>query len=257
MAEEKTERTTVTPPRHQVQRSGNGPRRQSEIPHRSQGVNGTEREQKRSGHMETRGRYNRNIEERRDTRRVDLAATQLKESQRHNQDLEERNRHLTNQLAVLSAQLNGAETQHQQTLRLLEAKTSELKGAQAFLTKEDSLSSADVIAMVDALNAEILQIAAFMADCLNGTNRDLGVLAEEVKAGAVRTLGEPMARSLGNKPVQPKSDDDSMGLQIALQICLVYLCSRIIESWMPGYWREGDFLAAIYSQVTERGQLHS
>jgi len=139
----------------------------------------------------------------------------------------------------------------------LKAKTSALKGAQAFLTKEDSLSGADVIAMVNTLNAEILQIAAFMADCLEDTERDLNADAEEAEAArdsAVQSLGEPVVRILETRTDQRKSGDDFMELQIALQICLVYSCNRVVESWIPGYWRRGTLLADLHSRISEKGQ---
>jgi hypothetical protein len=186
---------------------------------------------------------------------MDQTAIELKDAQRRNLDLEERNRHLTNQLAALSTQLRGVENEHQHTLQLLEAKMSELKGAEAFLAKEDSLSGADVITMVDSLNAEILQVAAFMADRLGDARRNENTVKEEAGTAhenAVRSVGELVVRNLESRLVQPMSDDDYMGLQIALQICLAYSCSWIIDSWIPG-WKGGGFLAAIYSQINEKG----
>ena len=196
--------------------------------------------------------------ERRDMKKkLDRVAAELKAAQRHNHDLEERNTQLTNQLTIFSIQLQGAESQHRRTLQLLEAKTSALKGAEAFLTKEDSLSGADVIAMVDTLNAEILQIAAFMADCLDNTERDLHTAAEEAEVArdsAVESLGEPMIRILETRTDEPASEENFMGLQIALQVCLVYSCIRIVESWIPGYWQGGALLADLHSRITEKGQ---
>lgn len=232
------------------------------ISQRNLGTNETERRQKKPDNTVDRNRYNPNFEkERRDImKRMGDAEAGLKEAQRRNRDLEERNKHLTNQVTALSTQLQGAEAQHQQTLQLLEAQRSELKGARAFLTKEDTLSGADVIAMVDVLNAEILQTAAFMADSLNGTGRDVNALAEEAKWAhdrAIRIVGDHMVHILKSRLFQPKSDDDSMELQIALQVCLVYSCISIVESWWPGYWREGDMLSALYSQIIEKGQSQS
>ena len=47
---------------------------------------------------------------------------------------------------------------------LFEARTSELQGAQAFLTKADSLSCAEITTMVETLNGAIFQTAALIAD---------------------------------------------------------------------------------------------
>jgi len=80
---------------------------------------------------------------------------------------------LSHHLNVQSSQLQHtrttlaqADADHATTRRLLVERTAELDGAQAFLNQADNVSGADVIAMVDALNAEILQNAAFMADSL-------------------------------------------------------------------------------------------
>ncbi len=49
---------------------------------------------------------------------------------------------------------------------LLDARGEELRNAQAFLTKADAYSYADIKAMVDALNSEIMQLASYMSDTL-------------------------------------------------------------------------------------------
>jgi hypothetical protein len=251
-------KVTAASPKHQTLGSENGTRHQLTPSQRSPDTNETEKGRKEPD-TESRKHCNHSFEkERRDmVKRMDHTAAELKAAQHRNRDLEERNRHLTNQLAAMSHQLQGAETQHQRTLRLLEAKTSTLKGVQAFLTKEDSFSGGDVIAMVDTLNAEILQIAAFIADRLDDTPKDLNAATDEAKAAhniAVDSLGESMVRILESRSVQPKLDDDTMELQIALQFCLTYSCHSIIESWIPGCWKRGSLLADIHSRIFEKGQ---
>lgn len=252
------DKITATAPKHQMQMSQYGTRHQLTILQRSPDADETERGWKEPDNVESRSHDNHSFEKKKETMKsIDHTAAELKATQLRNQALEERNRKLTNQLAALSIQLQGAETQHQQTLRLLEAKTSALKGAQAFLTTEDSLSGADVIGMVDTLNAEILQIAAFMADRLADIDRDLDAATETEKEAheiAVQSSGEHMVRILESRAVQPKPDDDSMELQIALQFCLVYSCNSIIDSWMPGYWQRGSLLTDIHSRIMEKGQ---
>lgn len=190
-------------------------------------------------------------------KKLEDTTTELEAAKYRNQNLEAQNKGLEDQLTSLSTQLHRIKAEHQQTLQLLEAKTSALKGAQVFLTKEDTFSGADVIRMVDALNAETLQLAAFMADRLEDTQKDLNTAAEQVKARAIRSLGEPLVHMLGNVPVQPNPDQDSMRLQIALQVSLIYSCNEIIESWMPGYWNYGNFLADIHSRIVDAGMSHS
>ena len=66
----------------------------------------------------------------------------------------------------LQQKLRASEEQHSQTKKLLEDRTAELKGAQAFLTTADRYSGADIIKMAESLNGEIFQVSAMMAEML-------------------------------------------------------------------------------------------
>ena len=64
------------------------------------------------------------------------------------------------ELQIVTNELVQTQTKYTETSALLDTRTSELKGAQAFLTKADSVAGADVVRMVEELDAEILQTTA-------------------------------------------------------------------------------------------------
>jgi hypothetical protein len=66
----------------------------------------------------------------------------------------------------LEQKLRISQEQNLQTTKLLDERTAELKGAQAFLTTADRYSGADIIKMAKSLNAEIFQASALMAELL-------------------------------------------------------------------------------------------
>jgi myosin heavy subunit len=183
---------------------------------------------------------------------------ELAHVQHQNRSLEEDNRRQSEELRIMSSQLRAAEAQYQETRQLLERKTSELKGAQTFLSNEDSLSGADVIEMVSALNAEILQISAFTADVLESVDRDITgeMWSEEGRVAleqASQRIGDPLVRALTSKVWCEAVDWDPLPLQIALQIALVCSSTYIIGSWMPGEPHLDELLTVIYSGVQEAG----
>ncbi|PPQ84737.1 hypothetical protein CVT25_013767, partial [Psilocybe cyanescens] len=80
-------------------------------------------------------------------------AGQLEAAQRQLADLEARNRKQEEELQIL-----------RNLGKLLEERMADFKGTQTFMTTADSYSSAEIISMVDTLNAEIFQIAAFTVE---------------------------------------------------------------------------------------------
>jgi len=134
----------------------------------------------------------------------------------------------------------------EKTRQLLEARTMELSGAQRFLTQTDSLSGAEAIALAESLNAEILQAAAYIADSLQCSHRQLQVNAETMwredsyRRGS-RLLGEAMLLALRSSRRQNDSNLDPTLVQIALQISLVHCCTNVVASWVCGArWSENE-----------------
>jgi DNA repair exonuclease SbcCD ATPase subunit len=227
----------------------------------SQMADKLEKMQHRNKHLEDREKH-REEEKQEMMSQTKQMAEKLEHARRQNKSLEEHNRRQSEELRITSNQLRVAETQHQQTRQLLEVKVSELKGVQTFLTNEDSLSGADVIAMVCALNAEILQISAFTADLLGSTERDIigEMVSEEGRAAlerATQRIGEPLVQALTTKLFREAFDPDPLPLQIALQVVLAHSSTEIIESWIP-WWPDYDnILMTIYSRIQKAGKSHS
>jgi hypothetical protein len=183
------------------------------------------------------------------------AIGELERIKRHYAGLEESNRRQSEQLHVIKEELRRAEAQHAQTRHLLEERTMELKGAQRFLTQTDSLSGAEVISMAESLNAEILQAAAYMADSLEFSYRQItNVRAYEESCERGRgVLGRPIMQVLRSRRGQNEMDLDPTPVQIALQITMVYCSAKIAELWTPGKGKENDILVDIFSRISEKG----
>jgi len=185
----------------------------------------------------------------------DATARELVSSKRHYRELEESNRRQLEQLQVIKEEHRRAEAQHAQTCQLLEERTTELRGAQKFLTQTDVLSGAEVIAMAESLNAEILQAAAYMADSLefscrqNFTEEDMRVISESHKRSS-RVLGEPMMEVFRSRWEQQETDPDPTAVQIALQISMAYCSMKIAELWTH---QGNELLADIFSRIYEKG----
>ena len=156
---------------------------------------------------------------------------------------------------VYKGEIRRAEAQHEITRKLLEEKTAELKGTQMFLNKADSLSGADVVGLVNSLNAEVLQVAAYMADTLEFGNllsqQEEGWLKAERRAG--RVVGEELTQALqvGAKALKDKNDFDPTLVQFALQICLIWCCRVISTSWTLG--EDNAWLTKLYAHIRQKG----
>lgn len=136
--------------------------------------------------------------------------------------------------------------------RLLDIRALELKGAQTFLGKTDSISGQDVIMLMDALNSEILQTAALMAETFDLDGRTQGVSVEATEAGhrIVTILGAQIVQLLLERGVE----DDAMLLQIAFQGILVDFSLRIIDSWSLVYPQTDQFLQSVYAIMQDTGK---
>ncbi|KAF5374678.1 hypothetical protein D9615_008988 [Tricholomella constricta] len=147
------------------------------------------------------------------------------------------------ELHVIKDELRRAEANHEITRSQLIQRAAELQSAQLFINQADSLSGAEVIAMANALNAEILQSAAFMADSLDYTQGRTPT-TQEVSA-ARSTLGEDLVQALVSQRGQPGFDPTMV--QLALQVCLVRCSKMIVESWTLR--RDETILKSIYANI--------
>lgn len=188
----------------------------------------------------------------------DAAIGQLEYAHHRHGELEESNRRQYEQLQVVKDELRRAEAQHAQARHLLEERTAELKGAQRFLNQTDSLSGAEVIAMGESLNAEILQTAAYMADslefsCTTPTKENMAAFRESHKR-ASRILGDPIIRVLASRWDHHETDLDPTPVQIALQTMMVYWSVKMAKLWKyGGKAGENEILGDIFSRISDKG----
>ena len=153
-------------------------------------------------------------------------------------------------LKNLRNELQHAQTKHDELTTLLEARTRELKGAQIYLTKADTLSGAEVISLVDALNVEILQTAAFISDSFDFARHLAN--ADEIAEASGR-ISELMGPTLTHLLGAVLHSEDPLLVQIALQGATVEFSRWIIMTWDFDGLQAEQPLAEIYNDIRESG----
>jgi hypothetical protein len=157
------------------------------------------------------------------------------------------------ELQIATNELVQTRTKYTETSALLDIRTSELKGAQVFLTKADLVAGADVVRMVEGLDAEILQTAAFMADhfVFDDGKQDMNDEVHE----AVGRLGELLGPKMVNLLGSTDHAHDPTLIQLACQATIAAYCRYIIVSWDFDDIHYDQFLKDIYTTVHEAGEL--
>ncbi|THU90498.1 hypothetical protein K435DRAFT_968657 [Dendrothele bispora CBS 962.96] len=145
--------------------------------------------------------------------------------------LEQESRQYRTILGENLQKMNEQEKRQDELRNLLDVRTRELQGAQAFLGTADKIAGADVMRLVKALNNEVFQFAAQIS-VFEEERFESVEGRDEFDECAVRDmediLGEPILRYLqSNKG----SDDHELAAQCALQTLLLHFCVMIISSW--------------------------
>lgn len=189
-------------------------------------------------------------------KRLEEVARELELSRVQTQTLVERGKSLATEVQWLNGETQRLNHDHAQTVELLQTRTAELKGAQAFLTKADHLSGADVIGLVEGLNSEIMQIAAFMAESFVSEEKMKRVIdTSEEESDELRDARGQATEVLGTNMVELlrtfQHQDDPILLQIAFQACMCAYTHWIISSW---YFEDPEIehvLNEIFARVRE------
>ena len=215
------------------------------------------------------------------TNRLRVTRTDLEEAEALNDALQKQSRYQANELQAKDKKIRSLEAslaemaklqdQRQsesadRRIRMLEdqmrRQTSELnavknqtRSAASYRAGPIRESQSGVIGLVDTLNTEIFQAAAFMADSLEYKSKEsmTGIDVKEAIERAGRTMGKPMVLVLRSRLTQNEVEFDPLPIQIALQACMVTCCVKIMASWYPGHWEYADFLATIYSRIQGSG----
>jgi DNA gyrase/topoisomerase IV subunit A len=166
---------------------------------------------------------------------------------------------LTKQLETNEASLKRTRGQQEETQKLLKARTQELKGAEVFLTKADTHSGADVISMLNALNTEIYQTAAVVAEAFEFEPRPtpgpnghvVDPAMAEVYASTTEIVGTRMMELLKSS----NHHEDPTLVQIAFQAGMSAYAHWIATSWYFDEPEDDRLLADIYKRLRLQGNI--
>lgn len=138
------------------------------------------------------------------------------------------------------------------TKTLLATRTAELRDAQAYLSKTDTVSHADVQRMVEALNAQIFQVAALLTDGLTfSAPLSSAIDATGAYQNTERWIGKTMTHFLHST----LHSDDPVWVQMALGAVATLFASWTVNAWDLKF---NDFqnglLTNIHRQLFEGGK---
>jgi hypothetical protein len=179
------------------------------------------------------------------------------EAKKQIRDLQGKNQKLGEELNILKGTLRGVQDKHLHTVKLLEERTADLKGAQTFLTTVDRYAGAEIMKMVEALNAEIFQGAALVSELL-GDDNTFKVDERRRNAQLTRGDGDYLTQFIGPKLTEHLSTKskqiqvDPFPLQLAVQAILTSWCVFMVDSFYPG--PAGSDLKEIYRRIWESGR---
>ncbi|KAF8802606.1 hypothetical protein BYT27DRAFT_7112082 [Phlegmacium glaucopus] len=174
------------------------------------------------------------------------------EAEKQVYDLQGKNQKLEEELKMLKGTLRGMQEKHLHTTKLLEERTADLKGAQAFLTTVDRYAGAEIMKMVEALNAEIFQGAALISELLGDETtiieqRKDGRSIQGVKDTLAQHIGLELLQHLSTKSKQVQSDP--LPLQLAVQAILTSWCIAMVDRFCTG--PASNDLREIYRRIWE------
>ena len=191
-------------------------------------------------------------------KRVREAETELDTLRKQNQTLVNETKALTTENKQLEGELQRRITEQKEMKELLDVRTGELKGAQAFLTKADQFAGGDVIKLVQLLNAEILQTAARMAEELTIKEKKIDVEGKEQESdettAAITRTEEIIGPRLTELLRTSEHHEDAILIQTAFQTGMAAYSHWMISSWCFESPEDEHMLSEIYARVREAGE---
>lgn len=161
---------------------------------------------------------------------------------------------------MLQHERNGLSQDLENTTNLSNARGNELAGAQAFLTKADSISAVELRDVVDALNEEIFQTAAALGDCIVRKKYDssddelrtcIKRLRPVVGKGFLQILSAQSAPEYSRRTVNP------LLAQVVAQVILVDRCKYEVDRWDPNRSDLSNGLTELYRGMQVSGKCRS
>ena len=159
------------------------------------------------------------------------AAIKERDAQQRITDSSAKTRRQEDEIRQLRDRLRHAEERNSHTSNLLQVRTADLRGAEAFLTTADQYSGTDIINMVKGLNAEIFQAAAYMAELLEDPStiaaeddrkKNMQKYVRSIEAARFE-IGDSLFEYFLDKGVDVRSDP--LPMQLALQSILSRWCT--------------------------------
>ncbi len=194
-------------------------------------------------------------------KRLHDAETERNGVKKQNETLADKIKELVARNKQQDGELQKRATEQKQMKELLEARTGELKGAQTFLTKADQLSGADVIKLVEELNAEIMQTAASMAEELVVEEKKLNSEGKEQESdetrAAIARTEEIVGPRLTDLLRTSEHHEDPILIQTAFQTGMAAYTHWMISSWCFESPEDEHMLSEIYARVREAGMFIS
>jgi hypothetical protein len=194
-------------------------------------------------------------------KRVREAETDLDAIRNQNQTIANRMKVLTVDNKALEGELQRRITEQKEMKVLLDARTGELKGAQAFLTKADRFAGGDVIKLVQQLNSEILQTAACMAEELSIEEKNIDAEGKEQQSDettmAITRTEEIIGPRLTELLRISEHHEDAILIQTAFQTGMAAYSHWMISSWCFESPEDEHMLSEIYARVREAGESES
>ena len=180
-----------------------------------------------------------------DQQEIERLKVQVKELERSLRELYVERNDTVHELQSLHAA-------HKNMQSLLDIRTAELRDAQVYMSKADSVSYAEVQRAVEGLNAQIFQLSALVTDSFSYSKGRLDEdevrrAYEEVK----RRVGRPAADLLRST----SHNEDPVWVQMGLQAVAVLVTSTIVGSWDLRLSIAGNrLLTRIYTKICAGGR---
>jgi len=121
----------------------------------------------------------------------------------------------------------------------------ELNAAQAFLTKVDAVSEAEVVGMIENLNTLISSASGALSDTWDSREPIPGALVEDPGLKQIRDY-------FGNSMVEQIDARNSVAVTLAIQMCLGYFIEGVTSGWGGGEVAVG--LGEIYGMISAKGK---
>ena len=144
------------------------------------------------------------------------------------------------------ARVQELSTQLAEKDKLLSERTAELSAAQAFLTKVDAVSEAEVVRLIENLNTLISSASGSISDALDQQTPVPGALTEEPDLGRIRDY-------FGNLMFEQVAMRNSVAVTLAVEMYLVKFVEVVTSGWGDG--GATGTLGEIYERIFTEGKL--